>query len=90
MTKKTTRHTDSFDPFAQIIAEQKRQLIKWGVQNHENLHWLGIVVEELGEVSKKLIEGKTGEMERELVQLAACSIAWLECIERNKQPPRLP
>ena len=72
------------DPFAEIIAEQSRQLVKWGVQNHDDFYWLGIVVEELGEVSKELIEGNPSEMRKELVQLAACCVSWLECLERNK------
>ena len=57
---------------------QERQLQdgKWGVQDHEDLQWLAILMEEFGEVAKALLQrGKAAE---ELVQVAAVAVAWLE------------
>jgi NTP pyrophosphatase (non-canonical NTP hydrolase) len=64
-----------------IREERRRQDEKWGVQNHDNLYWLGILVEEVGELSKAIIEGKMTH--RELTQVAAVALAWMECHERH-------
>lgn len=60
---------------------QERQLQdgKWGVQDHDDLQWLSILMEEVGEVAKALLQrGKAAE---ELVQVAAVAVAWLENLE---------
>ena len=68
--------------FTKIKNERFVQDKKWGKQNHEDLFWNAILGEEMGEVSKSIIE--TGEVsEEELIQAAAVIIAWLECRERR-------
>ena len=75
------------DPLQDIMEERARQDAKWGVQNHPNLYWLGILMEEVGEAAKALIEGKIDLLYGELVQVAAVGLAWLECMKRRKEHP---
>lgn len=42
-----------------IIRERARQDRKWGIQDHSDLTWLGILTEELGELAKAIIEQTT-------------------------------
>jgi len=65
--------------FESIRAERKRQDDKWGAERHLNsLYWLGILMEEVGEVAKALIELNEEHAEIELVQCAAVIVCWLE------------
>jgi NTP pyrophosphatase (non-canonical NTP hydrolase) len=67
-----------------IDQERKRQDEKWGEQNHDDLSWLGILMEEVGEVARNIIQKKPDLTHEELVQLAAVAVAWLECVARRK------
>ena len=71
------------DPLQEIMEERVRQDRKWGEQNHPNLYWLGILTEEVGELARAIIERRqtNEDIRRELVQIAAVCLAWLE------QPP---
>lgn len=40
--------------FAEVYAENVRQLEKWGVQNHEPAEWLMFTTEELGELAEAI------------------------------------
>jgi NTP pyrophosphatase (non-canonical NTP hydrolase) len=64
------------DFLRRVNKEVARQRDKWGVQRHEPLRWLGILMEEVGEVAKAIIEGKPDEMEKELVQVCAVIVSW--------------
>ena len=69
----------------EILQERKKQDMKWGDQSHHpNLYWLGILVEEVGEVAKALIEDDDN-WRYELVQVAAVALSWLETLERSAQ-----
>lgn len=79
---------DQMDILSQIMIERKSQDLKWGIRNHDNWMWLGILMEEVGEVATAILNvwnGKEGNREiiKEIVQVAAVAIAWLECIKRN-------
>lgn len=68
--------------------ERARQDAKWGVQDHEDTYWLGILVEELGECARFCV-GKQHPTNRarkrtELTQVAAVALAWLECLDRRE------
>ena len=65
--------------------ERQRQDEKWGEQNHSPLYWLGILVEEVGELSKEIIEGHELSCQKELIQVAAVAVAWLEMRLRNER-----
>lgn len=79
---------------AMIFQERNAQIEKWGNQNHHpHLIWNAILVEEVGEVSKALLEGPVSQhrispdmesLEEELVQVAAVAVAWLEKIQTEK------
>ena len=60
-----------------ILEERDRQDAKWGDQSHHpDEKWLAILVEEVGEMAKDLLEGK--DWRGEAVQAAAVLVAWLE------------
>ena len=61
---------------ALVQAEMDRQVEKWGEQRHWDHEWLAIVMEELGEVAKAIVEGKPKEMREEMIQLAALIETW--------------
>ena len=73
------------DPLQDIMKERARQDEIWGEQNHNDYYWLGILVEEVGETSKALIEDKAQQMKKELTEVAAVALAWLECINRRDE-----
>jgi len=73
----------SNDPLSEVMLERARQDQKWGEQNHPDLYWLAVLTEEVGELAKELIEGRLAEARRELVQVTAVGVAWLEAMERR-------
>jgi hypothetical protein len=79
--------------YESIECERGLQDAKWDEQNHDDPFWLCIVSEEFGEVGKAIIEAveqghDTDAYEEhlryELVQVAACCVAWIEAIERRQ------
>jgi len=44
-----------------VVTERVRQDIKWGEQNHNPFVWMNILMEEVGEASKAILEDKLGE-----------------------------
>lgn len=81
-------------PIEWVKEERRRQERTWGEVNHSSDRFNGILVEEVGEVSKVLNEGAMGklsqeeferELEYELIQVAAVSIKWIEAIRRQKR-----
>lgn len=77
--------------FAAIRAERKRQDDKWGADHDPGDGvLLAVLVEECGEAAKELNDGwphsmRIPELRRELVQVAAVAVQWLETLERRKQ-----
>jgi NTP pyrophosphatase (non-canonical NTP hydrolase) len=72
---------------AAIDDERKRQDEKWGEQNHGDLYWLGILVEEVGELAQSIIQHRLyEETEKELLHVAAVAVSWAECHLRNTGP----
>lgn len=81
----------------QIKNERKRQDEKWGVQDHHPLMWFSIIGEECGEMCKAFNEYTFDEkfehlenMQKEAIQIAACCVAMLECIERQANNGKMP
>jgi NTP pyrophosphatase (non-canonical NTP hydrolase) len=69
--------------FEAIRQERKRQDEKWGRNRKlDNRIWLPILMEEVGEVAKEILEGH-GTLKDELIQVAAVTVAWLEMLYRN-------
>lgn len=72
------------DPLQKVLAERLRQDEKWGVQNHDDWRWLPILMEEVGEASEAMLEGRPADVHREVVHVCAVALAWLEAMERRK------
>lgn len=75
-----------------IAQERQRQNDKWGEQNYDAFTWLAILTEEIGEVAQAALHdqfgGKhAGTLRTELVHVAAVTVQWLECIERQASLP---
>jgi NTP pyrophosphatase (non-canonical NTP hydrolase) len=68
-----------------LIQERKEQDSKWGTQDHDDLYWLAILMEEVGELAREVIEGHKLSMSHELIQSGAVCLAWLECKYRREQ-----
>lgn len=72
----------------EIVEERLRQDEKWGEQNHNDYTWLAVLTEEVGEVAQAALHdefgGKAaGTLKKELIQVAAVALSWLECTERR-------
>lgn len=72
-----------------VLAEYDRQNIKWGKQDHDNYHWLAILTEEVGELAQAILHDEfggscAGNVQIELIHVAAVAVQWLECIERKR------
>jgi NTP pyrophosphatase (non-canonical NTP hydrolase) len=87
------------DVIGEVINERKRQDDKWGEQNHIPAIWMNILMEEVGEASKEMLESdfeyakdwtEYGELlenyRTELVQVAAVAVAAIECLDRANDP----
>lgn len=66
-----------------VLAERGRQDQKWGQQDHLLPKWWPVLLEELGEFSKAVLDGDGDQMRLELTQVAAVALAMLECGDRN-------
>ena len=70
--------------FEQINEHRKFQDEKFGAENKANTpyRWLTIATEEFGEVAKAILDGEPKEnLKKELIQLAAVCVQWLEKME---------
>lgn len=78
-----------------VMSERARQDAKWGEQNHEPQLWMGILMEEVGElaqaVNETVFDNGPGErakggyenMRAEAVQVAAVALSIVECLDRK-------
>lgn len=74
-----------------VMAERIKQDEKWGVNDHQPIEWLSILMEEVGELATAVIRYTLGthkqrekELGEELIQCAAVCKAMWECGKRNK------
>ena len=75
----------------ELKLERKRQDTKWGEQNHDPEWWMQILMEEVGECSKAILESRFSdhqtrsylEYREEMLQVAAVAIAAIESFDRN-------
>lgn len=73
--------------FAAIDTEREKQDKKFGVQDHGDLYWLAILMEEVGEAAQAIIQERTfEEVEKEMLHVAAVAVSWIECHLRNTGP----
>lgn len=71
------------NPVEQILAERVRQDEKWGEQNHNPFVWLSILIEEVGEVGKALIERDGKGYYEEVMQVGAVALSMMQSHLRN-------
>lgn len=62
----------------EILQERKRQLLKWGEQSHDPGYWLMILQKEIGEAVQAILDLDPAKAHKELVQVSAVALAWLE------------
>jgi len=73
--------------FASINEEREKQDAKFGVQEHGDLYWAAILMEEVGEVAQAIIQERSyEEVEKEILHVAAVAVSWAECHLRNTGP----
>ena len=66
---------EAFNNLIQI--ERNAQDEKWGEQRHSDEKWLAIILEELGEAAKAVLEKNEEGILEETVQVAALLQAWV-------------
>lgn len=77
------------DPYDAIRLERTRQAVKWSGPHD----WgagdcsspevpepvkMAVLAEEVGEVARAMLDGKPEDLRRELIQVAAVAVAWVE------------
>lgn len=76
--------------YKKIQEERDKQDAKWGIRDQHPSLWLTILTEEVGEVAEEICESNfdvnalSDNYEKELVQVAAVTVAMLENHLRNK------
>jgi hypothetical protein len=85
----------NYSPLVAVMVERAQQIEKWGEQNHDDLAWLAILTEEVGEAAECVCKTSVGpatvedpehfggDLEREVIQIAAVAVAWVEAIKRR-------
>jgi NTP pyrophosphatase (non-canonical NTP hydrolase) len=81
----------------EILKERKRQDEKFGEQNRNSLEWLAILIEEVGELSRSIVDKEILKFSfsrenrdlihsyrDEMIQIAAVALNAIECFDRNK------
>jgi len=75
-------------PIAEIAAQRARNHERWGTKSIEDrppeyVGWLPTLGEEYGEVCRALtLEGDTGALRAELIDVAATALMWVDSIDR--------
>jgi NTP pyrophosphatase (non-canonical NTP hydrolase) len=77
-------NTIQSEVIADILEERKRQDAKWGTQKHLPETWIPIIMEEIGEGCKEILEGNRENAIKEFTQTAAVIVNMLECMKECK------
>lgn len=68
----------------EVFKERDRQDKKWGDQrNLSDMRWLGIVTEEIGETAEEVLSDSPEKMRKEVIEVCASALVWLECMDRG-------
>ena len=77
--------------FALVAHERESQNMKWGVQSMHAPMWLAVLTEEVGELAQAIVEKECGrysggldQIKKELTQVAAVAVQWLEALEDGR------
>jgi len=83
-TKSLLLHPEKTEQaFVRIRRERVNQDRTWGEQNHTWVYWLGILMEEVGELAKAIIERDSAQIDAELTQVAAVAVSMMEYGQRK-------
>ena len=66
-----------------VRRERLRQFKKWGQQDHDEDKWMTILMEEVGEVARAVLEEDPSNYREELIQVAAVAVAAVEAFDRK-------
>ena len=72
----------------QVIGERAHQDAKWGrsFPGRTDDRWLTILTEEVGECANAILSGEESALEKEIIQVAAVCLSWLELrVSRSEQ-----
>jgi len=81
----------------EVMFERIQQDEKWGEQNHDDMTWITVLTEEVGEAAQASLSlafgNQTGlnlqrqraNLRSELIQVAAVAVAHVEAIDRRDQ-----
>ena len=84
------------DIIGEVLEECLSQEEHWGIQNHHPEKWMNILMEEVGEASKAVLESFPfigdqikfkywlSEYRDELIQVAAVAISAIDSLDRNE------
>lgn len=92
----------TIDVLEEVAEERQSQDDKWGEQNHTPSRYFDILMEEVGEVAKALVEAQAytdqddcisahnwwTEYRKELVHVAAVAVAMVESFDREEDQRR--
>lgn len=73
------------DEIEDVKSEAMRQNKKWGEQNHDDGKWALILLEELGETAKDILEKNPRNADKELIESATVILQWISCRRRNRK-----
>lgn len=66
----------------EVVKERKRQVGKFGRQELDRTRFIHILTEEVGEISNGILnEHPISEVRKELIQVAAVAVQWVEEID---------
>ena len=69
----------------EVDAESQRQVAKWGKQDHSDGKWALILLEELGEAAKDMMEHRPEAADTELIQSATVILQWVASRRRQRR-----
>lgn len=82
---------ENFDTLAlDVFVEHQKQIIKWGIQDHDISWWLVFLTEEVGELSKAICEhhfrvGSKEDIYKEAIQVATLALKIAEMIGQENE-----
>ena len=86
------RLTDRDVILLHVSEERDRQNAKWGgipgVQRRDDHTYAAVIGEEFGEACQAWLERNTAALRVELIQVAACAVAWIEELDNGGAVPR--
>lgn len=72
-----------YNIYESVFIERSRQYQKWGLQDHDEDKWMTILMEEIGEVARAILEDDPNNYREELIQVAAVAFAAIEAFDRK-------